>query len=128
MTGGQGYYDASAGWGDQASHYGATWPPPGTDQWGLPSVDPQNYSGAGMATGVPIYATGSVPVAAPVAMHAYPPPSPSAPFDSRNYMPPDPSIAPYDARNYVPPDSTPMQYTYEPRTSESAFDNSMRLH
>jgi hypothetical protein len=129
MTGGQGYYDVSAGWGDQQSHYAATWPaPPGTDQWGLPSVDPQNYSGGGTATGVPIYANGSVPVAAPVAMPAYPPPSPAAPFDARNYMPPDPATAPYDMRNYVPPDATPMQYTYEPRTSESAFDNSMRLH
>ena len=127
MASGQGFY---AGWDNQPSNnYSATWPaPPGTDQWGLPLVNPQNYSGGGVATGVPLYTNGSVPVAAPVAMPAYPPPSPGAPFDARNYVPPDPGNAPYDVRNYVPPDATPMQSTYEPRTSESAFDNSMLLH
>jgi hypothetical protein len=130
MAAGQGFYDAGAGWGEQPSNYSTTWPAhPGTDQWGFPLVNPQNYSGGGgMPTGVPIYATGSVPVAAPIAMPAFPPPSPGAPFDARNYIPPDPSAAPFDVRNYVPPGAAPMQSTYEPRTSESAFDNSMLLH
>jgi hypothetical protein len=128
MAGGQGYFDVRSGWGDQPSTYAATWPaPPGTDQWGLPSGNPQNYSGGGMATGVPLYVTGSIPVAAPVPMQAYPHPTPAAQFDA-NYYPPDPAAVSFDARNYVPPDYTPMQSTYEPRTSESAFDNSMRLH
>src|SRR6266403_1447160 len=131
MAGDQRYFDVGTGWGDQPSNHTpvATWPAPtGTDPWGPPPVNPQHYSGGGITTGVPIYAAGSVPVAAPVAMAAYPPPTPAAPFDARNFFPPDSSSAPFDARNYVPPDSTPMQSTYEPRTSESAFDNSMRLH
>ena len=126
MAGGQGYFDVGSGWAEQPSNYTtATWPAPtGTDPWGPPPVNPQNYSGGAVATGVPLYATGSVPVAAP----GYPPPSPAAPFDARNYLPPDPQAAPFDARNYVPPDFTPMQSTYEPHTSESAFNNSMLLH
>lgn len=130
MAGGQGYFDVGAGWAEQPSNYTptATWPAPtGTDPWGPPPVNPQNYSGGAVATGVPIYAAGSVPVAAP-AVAAYPPQSPGAPFDARNYAPPDPSAGPFDPRNYVPPDFTPMQSTYEPRTSESAFNNSMLLH
>jgi hypothetical protein len=126
MAGGQGYFDVGVGWAEQPSNYTtATWPAPtGTDPWGPPPVNPQNYSGGAVATGVPLYAAGSVPVAAP----GYPPPSPAAPFDGRNYLPPDPQAAPFDARNYAPPDFTPMQSTYEPRTSESAFNNSMLLH
>ena len=102
------------------------WPAPTeTDPWGPPPVNPQNYSGGTMATGVPLYAPASVPVAtAP----GFSPPSPAAPFDARNYLPASPQAAPFDARNYVPPDFTPMQSTYEPRTSESAFNNSMLLH
>jgi hypothetical protein len=92
-------------------------------------VNPQNYSGTAMATGVPLYAPGSVPVAAPVTAPGFSPASSTAPFDARNYLPPSsPQAAPFDARNYVPPDFTPMQSTYEPRTSESAFNNSMLLH
>jgi len=124
-----------AGWGEQPSNYTyptTTWPAPVTDQWdwGPPPVDPQNYSysGGGMTPAVAVYPTGSVPLAAPIPIPAYPPPSPGGPFDARNYMPPDSAFAPYDARNYVPPDSTPMQSTYEPRTSESAFNNSMQLY
>ncbi len=118
MAGGQGYFDTGAGWSPAAA---------GTDPWGPPPVNPQNYSGGAMATGVPIYATGSVPVAANV----YPPPSPAAPFDAQNYVlpvPPNSPGAPFDAKNYTPPYSTPMYTSYEPRTSESAFDNSMLLH
>jgi hypothetical protein len=130
MAGGQGYFDLGAGWGEQPANYTATatWPAPtGTDPWGPPPVNPQNYSGGAVATGVPIYAAGPVPVAVPIP--AYPPQNPSAPFDARNYMPPpDPPAGPFDAKNYVPPDFTPMQSTYEPRTSESAFNNSMLLH
>ena len=127
MAGGQGYFDVGAGWGEQPSNYTATWPAPtGTDPWGPPPVNPQNYSGGAVATGIPIYAAGSVPVAAPAP--AYPPQSPGGPFDARNYVPPDPSGAPFDARNYIPPDFAPMHSTYEPRTSESAFNNSMLLH
>ena len=128
MAGDQGYFNAGGGWGEGPSNYTptATWPAPtGTDPWGPPPVNPQNYSGGAMGTGAPIYATGSVPVAA--AAPAYPS-SPGGPFDARNYVPPDPSAGPFDARNFVPPDFTPMQSTYEPRTSESAFNNSMMLH
>lgn len=122
MAGGQGYFDVGAGWGEQPSNYTptATWP--ATDPWGPPPVNPQNYSGGAVATGAPIYAPGPIPAPA-----GYPS-SPAAPFDSRNYFPPDSQAAPFDARNYVPPDFTPMQSTYEPRTSESAFNNSMLLH
>jgi len=134
MAAGQGYFDAGGGWAEQPSNYIATstWPAPtGTDPWGPPPMNPQNYSGGAMATaGVPIYATASVPVVAPAAAPAYPS-SPAAPFDARNYLPFDPSAqsaGPFDARNYVHPDFTPMQSTYEPRTSESAFNNSMMLH
>jgi len=122
-----------AAWGEQPSTYPytyptTTWPAP-TDQWewAPPPVDPQNYSGGGMPPAA-VYPTGSVPLAAPIPTHTYPPPSPGAPFDARNYAPPDPGLAPFDPRNYVPPNSTPMQYTYEPRTSESAFNNSMQLY
>src|SRR6266550_32122 len=103
MAGGQGYFNVG-GWAEQPSNYPATatatWPAPtGTDPWGPPPVNPQNYSGGAVATGVPLYAAGSVPVAPPVAAPGYPPPSPAAPFDARNYLPPDPQAAPFDARN-----------------------------
>jgi len=128
MAGGQGYFDTGAGRGDQPTNYTTAWPAyPGADQWGLATIDPQNYSG-GMPPAVAMYPTGPVPVAAPIAVPAFPPPSPGAAFDARNYVPPEPAAPSFDARNYFPPDSTPMPATYEPRTSESAFDNSMQLH
>ncbi|KAH9959967.1 hypothetical protein BC827DRAFT_424825 [Russula dissimulans] len=84
-----------AGWGEQPSNYTypyptTTWPTPVTDQWdwGPPPVDPQNYSGGGMPPAMAVYPTaGSVPLAAPVPIPAYPPPSPGGPFDARNYIP-----------------------------------------
>jgi hypothetical protein len=84
-----------------------------------------------MPPAVAIYPTGSVPVAAPNPVPGFQPPTSAAPFDARNYVPPpsEPPAGPFDARNYVPPDSTPMfATTYEPHTSESAFNNSMTLH
>lgn len=83
-----------------------------------------------MPPAIAVYPTGTVPFAAPIPVPVYPQ-SPGAPFEPRNYVPPEPSAAPFDARNYVPPDaqhSTPWNSTYEPRTSESAFDNAMQLH
>src|SRR5260370_6964249 len=77
MAGGQGYFDTGAGWSPAAA---------GTDPWGPPPVNPQNYSGGAMSTGVPIYATGSVPPAA----HVFPPPSPPPPFTPLNYLLPTP--------------------------------------
>jgi hypothetical protein len=125
MAGGPGYFEAG-GRGEQPSTYAATWAaPPGTDPWGLPPVDPQNYSGGGMPPAIAIY-PGSIPVGAPIPVPAYPPQSPGAPLDARNYVPPDPTAAPFDARNYIPPDA--QHSTYEPRTSESAFNNSMQLY
>lgn len=127
MAGGPGYFDVAAG---QPSTYTAAWQPqPATDPWGLPPVDPQNYSGGGMPPAIAVYPAGPVSYAAPIAVAAYPP---NAPFDARNYIPPESSAAPpFDARNYVPPDAhqqTNMHATYEPRTSESAFNNSMQLY
>jgi hypothetical protein len=131
MSGGPGYFDVAAG--QQPSTYTAAWqPPPSTDPWGFPAVDPQNYSGGGMPPAIAAYPAGSFSQVAPMA--AYPPPTgASAPFDARNYVPPDSSAAPpFDARNYVPPDAQqhpPNMYsTYEPHTSSSAFDTAMQLH
>lgn len=132
MSNGHGYYDAG-----QASsyNYASAWqPPPATDPWGLPPAgDPQNYGG--MPPAIAVYPAGPVSIAAPIAVPGYPPPgTPAAPFDARNYIPPESSAAPpFDARNYVPPDaqhqpSNPYYSTYEPRTSESAFNTAMQLH
>ena len=131
MAGGQGYFDTAAG---QPSTYTSAWQqPPASDPWGFPPADQQNYSGGGMPPAIPVYPSGPIAYAAPIAVAAYPPPTGApAPFDARNYIPPEPSAAPgFDARNYVPPDTqqTPNMYaTYEPRTSESAFDTAMQLH
>ena len=127
MTGIPGYFDTGAGQGgQQPSNYSTTWP--GADPWGgYPTIDPQNYSG-GMPPAVAMYSAASVPVAAPIPAQGFQPTTPAAPFDARNYVPPEPAAGPFDARNYYPPDSTPMLATYEPRTSESAFDNSMQLY
>ena len=128
MAGFPGYFDTGAGRGDQPSTFATTWP--GADPWGLANVNPQNYSGGGMPPAVAIYPTGSVPVAAPIPVPGFQPATSAAPFDARNYVPPpsEPPAGPFDARNYAPPDSTPMFATYEPHTSESAFNNSMTLH
>jgi hypothetical protein len=130
MAGIPGYFDPGAARGDQqSSSYSTTWP--GADPWGrYPTIDPQNYSG-GMPPAVAMYPGASIPVAAPIPVQGFQPTTPAAPFapfDSRNYVPPEPAAGPFDARNYVPPDSTPVLATYEPRTSESAFDNSMQLY
>ena len=128
MAGIPGYFDTGAGrGGQQPSNYSTTWP--GADPWGgYPTIDPQNYSGGGMPPAVAMYPAASVPVAAPIPVQGFQPTTPAAPFDARNYVPPEPPAGPFDARNYFPPDSTPMHATYEPRTSESAFDNSMQLY
>lgn len=126
MAGGPGYFDTGAGRGDQPSTFSTTWPTaPGADQWG--SINPQNYSGGGMPPAVPIYPTGSVPVAAPIPVPVF---QPATSADAWNYIPPptEPAAGRFDARNYQPPDPTQMPATYEPRTSESAFNNSMMLH
>jgi hypothetical protein len=127
MSGGPGYYDAAAAGQPSSYTYAAAWQPPqATDPWGLPPAgDPQNYGG--MPPAIAVYPAA---VAAPIAVPAYPPAG--APFDARNYMPPESSAAPpFDARNYVPPDAqqpSNMYSTYEPRTSESAFNTAMQLH
>ena len=129
MSGGPAYFDAAAG---QTSTYTSAWPqpPPGTDPWGLPP-DPQNYAGGGMPPAIAVYPAGPVSLMAPMSVPAYPPPGTPAHFDARNYIPPESSTAPFDARNYVPPDAqqpATMYSSYEPRTSESAFDTAMQLH
>ena len=124
-----GYFDAG-----QPSTYTSAWQPtPATDPWGLPpAVDPQNYSGGGMPPAIAVYPTGPISLAAPIAVPAYPPQGAAAPFDARNYIPPSEAASaaapPFDARNYVPPDSQYPTNTYEPRTSESAFNTAMQLH
>ena len=135
MSGGPSYYDAAAAGQPSSYTYAAPWQPtPATDPWGLPPAgDPQNYGG--MPPTMAVYPAGPVSLAAPVP--AYPPygGAQGAPFDARNYIPPESSAAapPFDARNYVPPDEQQQQQhqmysTYEPRTSESAFSNAMKLH
>jgi hypothetical protein len=132
MSGGHAYFDAAAGQPSSYSYAAAWQPTPASDPWGLPPTgDPQNYGG--MPPAIAVYPTGPVSLAAPIAVPAYPPQgAPGAPFDARNYMPSESSAAPpFDARNYVPPDEhqpSNMYSTYEPRTSESAFNTAMQLH
>jgi hypothetical protein len=133
MAGGQGYYDVA---GQPSAFAAAPWPAPhlGTDPWG--GIDPQNYSGGGMPPAIPVFPTGFMPASVPMPVPPHPPqgqgpPAAAAgPFDPRNYVPPvgESAQAQFDARNYVPPDAQPYIPTYEPHTSESAFNNSMNLH
>jgi hypothetical protein len=89
-----------------------------------------------MPPAIPVFPAGFIPASVPMPVPAQPPqgqgpPAPApAPFDPRNYVPPAGEFAqaPFDARNYVPPDAQPYIPTYEPHTSESAFNNSMNLH
>ena len=133
MSGGPGYFDGAAGQPSYSSYNAAWQPQPTTDPWGFPpAVDPQNYSGGGMPPAIAVYPAGPISLEAPMAVPAYPAHGAAAPFDARNYMPPESSAAPpFDARNYVPPDqqqATNTYSTYEPRTSESAFNTAMQLH
>ncbi|KAN0136272.1 hypothetical protein V8E53_005877 [Lactarius tabidus] len=94
--------------------------------WGLPPAgDPQNYGGIPPA--IVVY---PATLAAQIDVPAYPPAG--APFDAWNHIPPEsPAAPPFDARKYVPPDAqqpSNTYSTYEPRTSESAFNTAMQLN